>query len=236
MSKTQIPTNGIADSAVATAKIADDAVGNTKLDLGANYAFTGTISGTGGAYEVVSSSTSSSTSTFEITGLDNGNRHFFATATIEPLADSDSNHLMFQYGNSGGYYSFGHSVCTHIFTKYDGSSKSLDFSSNTDDGSKLQITKDALGSDSYHTNQSRALAYIYMFNPNEANFRKYAGGHCDYVPQGYNTSNSNNATHANRSQFVGVYDSTAQFTKFRMFLNSGSAMKGTVTLYGDLTS
>ena len=36
MSKTQIPTNGIAD----------DAVGNTKLDLGANYAFTGTITGT----------------------------------------------------------------------------------------------------------------------------------------------------------------------------------------------
>ena len=137
---------------------------------------------------------------------------------------------------TGGYADFGHSVCTHIFTKYDGSSKNLDFSSNTDDGSKLQITKDALGSDSYHTNQSRALAYIYMFNPNEANFRKYAGGHCDYVPQGYNTSNSTNATHANRSQFVGVYDSTTQFTKFRMFLNSGSAMKGTVTLYGDLTS
>ena len=226
MSKTQIATGGIAD----------DAVGNTKLDLSANYAFTGTISGTGGAYEVVSSSTSSSTSTFEITGLDNGNRHFFATATIEPLADSDSNHLMFQYGNSGGYYSFGHSVVTHIFTKYDGSSKSLDFSSNTDDGSRLQMTKDALGSDSYHTNQSRALAYIYMFNPNETNFRKYAGGHCDYVPQGYNTSNSTNATHANRSQFCGVYDSTDQFTKFKIFLNSGSAMKGTVTLYGDLTS
>ena len=38
MSKTQIPTNGIAD----------DAVGNTKLDLTANYAFTGTITGAGG--------------------------------------------------------------------------------------------------------------------------------------------------------------------------------------------
>lgn len=226
MSKTTIPTGGIAD----------DAVGNTKLDLTANYAFTGTITGTNGAYEVVSSSTSSSTTSFEITGLDNGNRHFFATATIEPLADSDSNHLMFQYGNSGGFSNFGHSVVTHIFTKYDGSSKNLDFSSNADDGTRLQITKDALGSDSYHTNQSRALAYIYMFNPNETNFRKYAGGHCDYVPQGYNTSNSVNATHANRAQFVGVYDSTTQFTKFKIFLASGSAMKGTVTLYGDLTS
>tara|TARA_A100001391_G_scaffold201168_1_gene187509 strand:+ start:1600 stop:2250 length:651 start_codon:yes stop_codon:yes gene_type:complete len=206
------------------------------IDLTSNFAFTGTVTGTNGAYEVVSSSTSSSTTSFEITGLDNGNRHFFATATIEPLADSDSNHLMFQYGNSGGFSNFGHSVVTHIFTKYDGSSKNQDFSSYADDGSKLQITKEAIGPDSYHTNQSRALAYIYMFNPNETNFRKYAGGHCDYVPQGYNTSNSTNATHANRSQFCGVYDSTDQFTKFKIFLNSGSAMKGTVTLYGDLTS
>ena len=38
MSKTQIPTGGIAD----------DAVEATKLDLTANYAFTGTVSGAGG--------------------------------------------------------------------------------------------------------------------------------------------------------------------------------------------
>ena len=89
------------------------------IDLTSNFAFTGTVTGTNGAYEVVSSSTSSSTTSFEITGLDNGNRHFFATATIEPLADSDSNHLMFQYGNSGGFSNFGHSVVTHIETLND---------------------------------------------------------------------------------------------------------------------
>lgn len=41
-----ISTAKIADTAVSTAKIADDAIGNTKLDLTANYAFTGTITGT----------------------------------------------------------------------------------------------------------------------------------------------------------------------------------------------
>ena len=41
-----VTTAKIADTAVSTAKIADDAVGNTKLDLTANYAFTGTITGT----------------------------------------------------------------------------------------------------------------------------------------------------------------------------------------------
>jgi hypothetical protein len=37
----------VSKTTVATGGIADDAVGNTKLDLTANYAFTGTISGLG---------------------------------------------------------------------------------------------------------------------------------------------------------------------------------------------
>jgi hypothetical protein len=48
MAITKIITNSIADTAISTAKIADDAVGNTKLDLSADYAFTGTITGAGG--------------------------------------------------------------------------------------------------------------------------------------------------------------------------------------------
>jgi len=58
MSKTTIPTAGLADAAVTTAKITDanittakianDAVENTKLDLSDDYAFSGTVSGAGG--------------------------------------------------------------------------------------------------------------------------------------------------------------------------------------------
>ena len=48
MAITKIITNSIADTAISTAKIADDAVGNTKLDLTADYTFTGTIGGVGG--------------------------------------------------------------------------------------------------------------------------------------------------------------------------------------------
>ena len=60
MSKTQIPTNGIAD----------DAVGNTKLDLTANYAFTGTITGVPSGLTKISSYTiGSSTSEFNLNGI-----------------------------------------------------------------------------------------------------------------------------------------------------------------------
>ncbi len=48
MAITKIITNSIAETAISTAKIADDAVGNTKLDLTADYTFTGTIGGVGG--------------------------------------------------------------------------------------------------------------------------------------------------------------------------------------------
>ncbi len=40
-----LTSSDIADGIISTAKIADDAVGNTKLDLTANYAFTGAITG-----------------------------------------------------------------------------------------------------------------------------------------------------------------------------------------------
>jgi len=40
-----LTSSDITDGIISTAKIADDAVGNTKLDLTANYAFTGTITG-----------------------------------------------------------------------------------------------------------------------------------------------------------------------------------------------
>ena len=42
-----LTSSDITDGIISTAKIANDAVDNTKLDLTANYAFTGTVSGAG---------------------------------------------------------------------------------------------------------------------------------------------------------------------------------------------
>ena len=46
---TSVPltSSDITDGIITTAKIADDAVGNTKLNLASDYAFTGTVSGAG---------------------------------------------------------------------------------------------------------------------------------------------------------------------------------------------
>ena len=48
-----LTSSDITDGIITTAKIADDAVENTKLDLSANYAFTGTLSGVGKILQAV---------------------------------------------------------------------------------------------------------------------------------------------------------------------------------------
>jgi hypothetical protein len=48
MALIKINTSSLADNSITTSKIADDAVENTKLDLSADYTFTGTIGGVGG--------------------------------------------------------------------------------------------------------------------------------------------------------------------------------------------
>ena len=52
-----LTSSDITDGIISTAKIADDAVGNTKLDLGASYAFTGSVTGAGTILQIVQSGT-----------------------------------------------------------------------------------------------------------------------------------------------------------------------------------
>ena len=113
MALSTIGTNSIADSAVATAKIADDAVGNTKLDLTANYAFTGTITGTpqdlvqvatanmsGTAYgwnSVFSSSYDTYLLTFDNVGSTSSNSHFRFKFYNDTGATSDNKYRGYSF-------------------------------------------------------------------------------------------------------------------------------------------
>ena len=48
-----LTSSDITDGIISTAKLANDAVDNTKLDLSDNYAFTGTITGAGGTFKQI---------------------------------------------------------------------------------------------------------------------------------------------------------------------------------------
>ena len=94
---------------IPTAGIADDAVGNTKLDLSANYAFTGTVTGAGGGkvLQVVSTTKTDSFSAnagggsggagfIDVTGLSvnitptSSNNKIYVTADVSVASESGS--------------------------------------------------------------------------------------------------------------------------------------------------
>jgi len=86
----QITTAKIADTAVTTAKVADDAVGNTKLDLTANYAFTGTITGTKGMTLILDATISSAVSEYDIssTYINSTYDNYYLDASLLPATDN----------------------------------------------------------------------------------------------------------------------------------------------------
>lgn len=197
------------------------------MNLADTYAFTGTVSGTNGAgaYEVINSSTSTNTSTLEVTGFDNGNKHFMLVLKMEPLTDSASNHAMCQFGNDSGYYSLGHATVTEIYTNNDGTDKSQNFSAVGDDGSRLQMTRDPLTRYSADVGITNGVFYVYTNNPYEAGKYTYLGGHGDHF---------HSTSYSMRTHYTGVYSSNTQFKKAKFFLASGNSFSGTATLYGSL--
>ena len=117
MSKTTIPTGGITDGTIATGDIADDAIGNTKLDLSANYAFTGTITGTpnnlvqvsqvnltGSAYahnSIFSSSYDTYFITLDQIGLGTADTHIYFKFYNNTGATSDNTYRGYTLAKSG---------------------------------------------------------------------------------------------------------------------------------------
>ena len=120
-------SSDITDGIISTAKIADDAVGNTKLDLSANYAFTGTITGTKGILQtktfVTESVATTTSNTFTDTGL--------FSAQFDTALQSSSKVLATVHCIIGQPYDGSWARLNYI-TIFDGSTNKSDSPSNPD--------------------------------------------------------------------------------------------------------
>ena len=117
--------------------IADDAVGNTKLDLSENYAFTGTVTGAGGgkvlqavSSGIVNSSFSTTSGSYQTTSCD---------VNITPSSTSSK---ILVFANVTGYYIYGggtdHGGSGAIYrasTELYGSNKRFGYQRDTSSGS-----------------------------------------------------------------------------------------------------
>ena len=90
-----LTSSDITDGIISTAKIANDAVDNTKLDLTDNYAFTGTISGAGKILQILQN-TSTNTD-----AISSGATSTIVTQAITPSSSSNKI-LIFVSINIGG--------------------------------------------------------------------------------------------------------------------------------------
>lgn len=83
----------MAVTTIPTAGITDDAVGNTKLDLASNYAFTGTITGTPQGLTLINSTSSTSTvASFNIDNVFSSTYKFYRV------------YMRVEYSQNNGYF------------------------------------------------------------------------------------------------------------------------------------
>jgi hypothetical protein len=105
-----ITASDITDGIISTAKLANDAVDNTKLDLTADYAFSGTITGAGQANDIdhvtTNHITASSVNTCDFTSLSTDYNHFMVKiADFEPSGNSGQLIVRLQTTGSSGFNS-----------------------------------------------------------------------------------------------------------------------------------
>ena len=207
MSVTTIPTAGIAD----------DAVGNTKLDLSANYAFTGTVTGAS-QFTLLNTTTISQDSTinFNNTLITSTYDHYmFTFNNVRFSTDGDTIYVNLSVDN-GGSFPASASYYTDLF--YDGTYRIIQQTSQ----SSIVIFNSPDGVNASNNGMSSGVMHI--FNGN-----------------GTNTHKSGFATMVQSNQSGNVYSSfdskfslnnTNPLNYIRFSTAVGTWYDGTIKLYG----
>lgn len=213
MSVTTIPTAGIADGAVDTTQLADDAVGNTKLDLTANYAFTGTVTGASDAV-LISSSTGGGTATQQINGCFSSTYKYYMV--LANITMSSNAHVFCRFQDSsnaeltgGVYYYQGYQVTN--------AAGSLSVSGNGDFGGNAFGPNQTLQAASNRFGAYRLFIYDPFSSSTKTNYSLH------YTCQAA-------ASNLRTTDVAGVYDTATSMTGIR-FLTTASSTIGSASTF-----
>jgi len=189
---------------IPTAGITDDAVGNTKLDLTENYAFTGTITGTpqtlvktGSLVSTSDAGSYSLDSCFSATYL-----NYFVTFKYAIATDGNKCYLRFRTGGS-----------TNSVSKYQGYIRYGDNAGNT--GAAINSYDDhaQIANDLEATDTKAIQGFMYIFSPFSTTYLTNATLHYNAITQAGNR----------RMYFGGVqFDDTTSFDGFQLTQNTGN--------------
>ena len=215
MSKTQIPTNGIAD----------DAVGNTKLDLTANYAFTGTITGASDYKHLSTTTVSSAVSTVDFTSVfsssDGFQSYTLVGDTVYPSSDNVGFRLRLK--NSSGTISSSHYVWHVGGGEVSSSSSNFTQSNGAYNDQEFDFVGPAGGNPGNDSDFGGTNFLVEVFHPTETRYTN--------VLWRYTHVRSDEATVHNVIG-AGALRTTDAITGLNLFFTSGNIASGSLSLYG----
>lgn len=209
----------MAVTTIPTAGITDDAVGNTKLDLSANYAFTGTITGTPNTFNLLHTITLSNDSIAEITSTyitTTYSLYLIVLNQIQYQTNGADAYINLSNDNGSNYLSSCSYVATHF---YDGTYRLTQATSQTN----IRIASSVDGTDA-SANRGYVSMNIYLNNPN--NTTTYKGG---FTRQA-GSDQSGNMQQIRDCNFSS--NNTSRINNVKFSQNNGNLMTGTIKLYG----
>ena len=177
----------------------------------------------GGALNLISTQTASSSSTIDFTsGIDSTyDEYVFKFYDIHPATDNTN--LSFQ-GNAVGGSGYNETITSTYFrSQHDegDTNASLQYESSYDQaqGTSFQILSQGVGND----NDQSCSGYLHLFNPSSTTFVKH------YISRFHNAHNNNFAM----SGFsAGYFNTTSAIDEIQFKMSSGNIDSGVIKLYG----
>ena len=200
-----------------TAALADDAVDNTKLDLAANYAFTGTVTGAS-QFTLLSTATASNDSTinFNNTIITRTYDHYmFVFNNLRFSIDGADIYICTSVDN-GSSFPESHSYYQNLF--YDGTYRISQQTSQ----SCVRIFASVDGTNA--SNNGMNSGVLYLYNGNGSNTHK--SGHSEMVQ----SNQSGNVSASFDTKFSLNNTGTINYVRFST--NNGNFVDGTIKVYG----
>ena len=177
----------------------------------------------GGALNLISTQTASSSSTISFTsGIDDTyDEYVFKFYDIHPATDNVN--FTFQ-GNADGGSGYNETITSTWFVAYQneaGSATSLEYNTGNDlaQSTSFQILQDACGND----NDQSLAGYLHLFNPSSTTFVKHFIARCNRSHQGDYTGDA---------FCSGYFNLTSAITEIQFKMSSGNIDSGVIKLYG----
>ena len=198
---------------VATGGIADDAVGNTKLDLTANYAFTGTISGAGQLVKTGSLTSTTDASDYNLDSVFSATYlNYFVTFKFAIATDGNQCHLRFRTGGS-----------SNTDGNYQSGTRIIDQSASFDTESNANGNSGVIGTSLEATDSKAIQGFMYFMAP-------YSTTYFTQVQTHFNLRTSSGTK---KFCFGGIeYEGTTSFDGFQLSQNTGNGSMVDIHVYG----